>query len=276
MARRTFSIIGAGAVGTALARRLSGRGFRVRFLAARTLPSARAAARRAGCGRPTADPVRAARGAGWVVLALPASGIRPMCLKLARAGAVGPGSRVVHVNGSLGREVLADAARAGARVAAAHPFQTFSGKDAPRQDGILWGIDADPAFGREVFRLVRALGGIPCRVPAGRRMTYHAAAVFAANHVVVQAAWAARLLARAGVPRRQAVRGVAAIMLQAAANVARQGLPGAITGPAARGETAVVRRQLAAVRAAGIGPEAASAYRACARAAARLGAARTA
>ncbi len=228
--------------------------------------------RTVGAGCPSVDAAAAARRVRWVILALPYRQIAPVVRRLAALGAVGPGSWVVHTNGSCGREVLSAAARAGACTAAAHPFLSFAHRrDAPPLAGALWGIDVEVRRRSELIRFVRALGGTACAVPPGARALYHAAGVFAASHVVVQAAAARSLLVRAGVPPRAAFHGITAMMAGVVRNLARVGLPQAVTGPASRGETDVLRRQIAALGAAGLDRDLVRLYRICARQAARLG-----
>lgn len=266
-------MIGVGAVGTALAARLAAAGWRAGALVASRRASARRAARRAGCGVPSTDPVAAARGARWVFLCVPDGAVRPLVARIARGGGFGPASRVVHTSGASGRGLLAAAARAGARTAALHPMLPFPSREfPPDMKGAFWAVDAAPSFYPEAARLVRLLGGVPGRVPPARRALYHAAGVFAANHLVVQVALARDLLVRAGIPRRRALAALLPLARGAVDALARAGLPGAITGPAARGEADVLRRHRRALAAAGGDCEAI--YRLLARAALRLGVAK--
>jgi predicted short-subunit dehydrogenase-like oxidoreductase (DUF2520 family) len=78
---------------------------------------------------------------------------------------------------------------------------------------------------------------------------YHAAAVFATNFLpviqsVAEAAWA-----RSGVPESLLPQLRANLLRNAVDNITRLGPAGALTGPAARGDTAAIARQAAVVEA---------------------------
>jgi predicted short-subunit dehydrogenase-like oxidoreductase (DUF2520 family) len=103
-----------------------------------------------------------------------------------------------------------------------------------------WFAVAGEPLAREV---VRALGGRAFTVEDRDRATYHAAAVIASNHLVALMGQAERLAAEVGVPP-QAYLDLAAATL---ANVAELGPEEALTGPAARGDEATIRRHLRAL-----------------------------
>ena len=104
--------------------------------------------------------------------------------------------------------------------------------------------------------LARDLGATPFRLADERRPLYHAAAVFASNHVVATSAVAERLFRDAGLPDPLA----AMEPLQAATveNIARIGPRAALTGPAVRGDAGTVTRNLEALAA--DAPDAVAAY----------------
>jgi predicted short-subunit dehydrogenase-like oxidoreductase (DUF2520 family) len=177
---------------------------------------------------------------------------------------------VVHLAGALGLDVLASARRAGARRLAMHPLQTFPDVDraVERLRGCTVAVTADDPDGLALgSALARDLGASSFALADEMRPLYHAAAVFASNHLVVTSAEAVRLFAAAGVPDPIA----AMIPLQAASldNVARLGPDASLTGPAVRGDAGTVARNLDAL--AGSLPAAAPAYIAMARLALDIG-----
>ena len=165
------------------------------------------------------------------------------------AAAVGPGTTVTHLSGSLGLEVLRVAAEAGARVLAIHPLQTF-----PDVDSALEGLpgcaiavtaaDDDGSLLGE--RLAGDVGGEPFRLANDLRPLYHAAAVFASNYLVTTSAIARVAVRGRGRPRSRTRHGTAAagIARSMSSSSARAH---ALTGPAVRGDAGTIRRNLEAL-----------------------------
>jgi predicted short-subunit dehydrogenase-like oxidoreductase (DUF2520 family) len=87
---------------------------------------------------------------------------------------------------------------------------------------------------------------VPFELPDATRALYHAGASAAANYVVGSLALAERLFAAAGVPWEAARPLIEAVVK----NALELGPERALTGPIARGDTATVDQQLAAIRAA--------------------------
>jgi predicted short-subunit dehydrogenase-like oxidoreductase (DUF2520 family) len=91
--------------------------------------------------------------------------------------------------------------------------------------------------------LAERLGMLPTRVAEADRAAYHAAASIASNFLVTLEGAAERLAATAGVDRAL----LAPLVRAAVENWAERGAAEALTGPIARGDTATVARQRAAV-----------------------------
>ena len=127
------AVIGAGKVGTAIAVLLERAGHRIVGISGRAETRRRASSYLPGV--PFLEPAAAAAQAELVVIGTPDDVIEQTAEALAAAAAVGPGTSVTHLSGSLGLEVLGAAAQAGARVLAIHPLQTF-----PDVDSALEGL----------------------------------------------------------------------------------------------------------------------------------------
>jgi predicted short-subunit dehydrogenase-like oxidoreductase (DUF2520 family) len=121
-----------------------------------------------------------------------------------------------------------------------------------------WFAVAGDALGHDV---VRALRGRWFEVADADRPTYHAAAVIASNHLVALLGQVERLSEAVGVPF-EAYVDLAQATLD---NVAALGPAAGLTGPAARGDEATIRRHLRALP-----PDERRAYRSLADAARRL------
>jgi predicted short-subunit dehydrogenase-like oxidoreductase (DUF2520 family) len=245
-------IIGAGAVGTALARALAACGADVCAVASRHADRARALAERLPDARALPAEVLVGE-ADLVLLAVPDGAIRPLAESLPwRAG-----QGVAHLCGAIGAEALAPAAARGARTASLHPLMTFTPAVATlpeaalreRLAGCSWALDAaDAGLAATLEELVRALGGRAVRLGAEDRLPYHLAAVLASNYVVALMAGATRLWSAFGVAGDEALAALLPLLRGAVENLAADGLPQALSGPIARGDLDTVAAHLAWLR----------------------------
>ena len=156
----------------------------------------------------------------------------------------------VHVNGSLGTDVLEPMRQLGAFCAAAHPFQTFGSPDPSALDGIGWGVESDDAAWSIVQELITSLGGVPWRfteMSDDRKRRYHAAAVAASNFTYAAYELARRLADAADIPTDVFLVPIMERTVQNAASAMHAGAPFAITGPLMRGDVDAVERQLEAI-----------------------------
>ncbi len=242
--------IGAGAVGSALARALAAKGADVVLVAALHGTSAAALADAIPGARAVATPAEVVAGADLVVLAVPDDAIATLAASLPwRAG-----QAVLHLSGAKSAAVLAPAAATGARIAALHPLMTFPRLplDTPistllaRFSGCAWALDCpDPALAANLEALVAALGGQTIRIGEADRVPYHISGVLASNYVAVLLGAAARLWGGFGVAPDEALRALLPLLRATVENLERVGLPDALTGPLARGDVGTITAHLA-------------------------------
>jgi len=246
IAERRFVIVGAGMVGRSLAAALTARGAKVAAVASRRLESARACAQLAGGPPATTDPAAAARRGDVVVLSVPDAAIAAVCEETAGRGGFEPGNVAVHLSGALGSQALAAARECGASALAFHPIQTFARVDAGLFEGVTCAIEGDEdavALGTELAAL---LGARPVTIRPEDKALYHAALCVACNYLVTLADAGAGLLERAGFGEG-ALSALMPLLRAAVENLARVGLPGALTGPISRGDTATLEAHLDAL-----------------------------
>lgn len=214
--RRHVRIVGPGRAGTSLALALTNAGWDVAPMLGRA-----------------DDLDGAAAGVDLLVLATPDDSIRDV----ARAVEPVEETVVAHLAGSRGLDVLAPHPRR----AALHPLMSMPTPElgAKRLVGGWFAVAGDPL----AVEVVQVLQGRSFAVADGDRAVYHATAVIASNHLVALMGQVERLAAQVGVPF-EAYTELASASL---ANVAELGAGVALTGPAARGDEATIRRHLRAL-----------------------------
>lgn len=258
------ALVGAGRVGTALGVLLARAGHRI--VAASGGEESRDRVRRFLGGTAFVDAAEAAASGEVVVLGVPDDAIAAVCGDLALLGSFRAGQSVLHLSGAVPLEALAAAGRAGARVLALHPLQTFPDVESAleRLPGSAVAVTAADEGGWALGeRLARDVGGRPFRLADGRKPLYHAGAVLGSGFLAAAEALAARVLGAAGV--EDPLEALAPLSRAALENALRLGPAVALTGPVARGDAGTLRRNLEALSA--HAPEAVAAYVALADAA---------
>lgn len=134
---------------------------------------------------------------------------------------------VVHLSGSLGLDALVPHSRRGSL----HPLVPLPSPaiGAVRlRSGVTFAVAGDPV----TARLAADLGGRAVAVDDSRRVTYHAAAAIAANHLVALLGQVERVAAAAGLP----LDAFAGLVRAATDDALALGPRAALTGPASRGD----------------------------------------
>lgn len=249
---RPVAIVGAGALGTALARRLHACGYRMAAVLSRRHGPARRLAR--AVAAPVASDAVADLPAGVraVFLCVPDDAIAEVAGRLARQAHPWGGTVVAHTSGAHTARLLAPLAEAGAATLSFHPVQTFPAPDvADAEDadaaalarafnGICIGIEGMPeavAYGEQV---ARDLGGRPLTLAPEAKTRYHLAAALASNGLVTLVALAAEVLASAGIGAADARALLHPLVARTTAHLATDAPEDVLTGPVARGDQQTV------------------------------------
>jgi predicted short-subunit dehydrogenase-like oxidoreductase (DUF2520 family) len=247
--RGALAIIGAGRVGRALGKRLHELGWTIGAVVAQSEASARKAVRFIGAGRARAAISRDVLASKLILICTPDDAIAIVAKELARIGAEElRGKVVLHTSGALNSGALRAVRKCGGAVGSMHPLQSFSGVAIPPLEGKVFAIEGDPAAVKLARQIARALGGLPVQIAGGSKALYHAAAAFAAGHVLAIEETAARLMMSTGMTRAEAVRALLQLTRQVLENFERLGPRAAWTGPLARGDHGVVAAHLIAMQ----------------------------
>jgi len=250
----SLNVVGCGRVGMTLARLLhQNRLCTVQDLRALDFAAAARAAAFVGAGRPT-NALKDMRQADIWMLSVPDARIAEVAEGIAAVGRVsdasigGATSVVFHCSGFHPASLLDPLRRLGWQAASVHPVLSFAEPESALMQfpGTPCGIEGDAPAVAALGSIFTAIGAQCFSVDGERKALYHAAAVFANNFTVVLQSIAREAWAEAGVPEAMARRMQDSLLRATVDNFARLGAM-AITGPAARGDTALVAAQAAAV-----------------------------
>ena len=252
---KTLNLVGAGRVGQTLARLWQQQGtFAVQDVLTTTPTSACAACASIGAGRAVAT-LQAMRPADVWMLAVPDTQLPEVAQGLATAFCTPPalGAQTVafHCSGALGSAQLSPLAALGWQTASAHCILSFASVDAAvvQFPGTACALEGPPQACGVLQAAFTAIGARCFSVETEHKLLYHAAAVFATNFMPVLQSVAEDAWRSAGVPAELIPDLRASLLAHTVHNITALGPAAALTGPAARGDTAAIARQAVAVKA---------------------------
>jgi predicted short-subunit dehydrogenase-like oxidoreductase (DUF2520 family) len=247
---RAVAFVGAGRLGTALARALGACGYEVRALVSRTAAGARRAAKRAGVETLALGLSQLERlpPVGLLFITTPDGLIGETARNLAAL----PGLRAsvaLHASGALSSDVLAPLRARGVGVGSMHPLAAVSDAEGGAESlrRAFYCVEGDARAARAAQRVVRELGGKSFSIEPGSKALYHAAALLAAGHVVALFDVAADTLARCGMSEPHAREVLLPLLRSTVENLSRQTPSRALTGSFARTDAETVRQHLRAL-----------------------------
>ena len=252
---KTLNLVGAGRVGQTLARLWQRQGtFAVQDVLTNSPASAQAACAAIGAGY-AVETLQAMRPADVWMLAVPDTALPAVAQALASAfaasSALSAQTVAFHCSGALGSTQLAPLVTLGWQTASAHCILSFASVEAalaqfPGTACALEGHSRACGLLRAAFT---AIGARCFDVATEHKLLYHAAAVFATNFMPVLQSVAEDAWRSAGVPAELIPDLRARLLAHAVHNITTLGPAAALTGPAARGDTAAIARQSLAVQA---------------------------
>jgi predicted short-subunit dehydrogenase-like oxidoreductase (DUF2520 family) len=256
--RPTVSVVGAGRLGTALARALAQNGYTVEAVVARRKRSAERAARLVGT-RPLA--LAAAEldrlpPSEILFITTADDAIADTAARLAasfKRRPPGPRPRprtALHASGALSSEVLHALGEVGFATGSVHPLVSVSdaAQGAESFASAFFCVEGEPRAARVARAIVRALGGRSFSISSRDKALYHASAVMASGHTVALFDIAAEMLTRCGLTERRARAVLLPLLRSTLENLRASDPAAALTGTFARADAATVLSHLAALR----------------------------
>jgi len=237
--------IGAGTTGTALAVRISQKGWPVVAVSSRTLSSAHKLAGLVSNCQVCHAAQEVVEAAELVFITTPDDVIAQLCSEIQWH----EGQSVVHCSGAHSVDILESARRLGAAVGSFHPLQTFADVDQAIENlsGSTFALEAEEPLLSTLKELTLLLNGNWVELKPGDKVLYHAAAVFACNYLVTLVKLALDLWLDFGVSAKEATRALLPLLQGTINNINNIGLPDCLTGPVARGDSGTIERHLSAL-----------------------------
>jgi len=247
---KDVAIIGAGRLGTSLAYALSKKGYIIKALSCRTLPSAEESRQIIGQGKVFTDNIQAANAATIVFLCLPEEEILKVSESLALSSLAWANKLVLHCSGLLSSEALKPLQKKGALTASAHPVQSFTHKRTPPEHfrDIYFSLEGESEALALAQNIIHKLGGRSFIIQAKDKALYHAACSTASNFLVVLLDMASSLLHSTGLREEEAFQILLPLVKGTLHNVKKFNTRASLTGPVIRGDRETVQKHLEALK----------------------------
>ena len=240
-----LGFIGTGTVGTALAIRLSNKGYQVVAVSSRSLASTENLTQVISNCRIFDNSQDVADIAELVFITTPDDAIARVASQLKWH----VGQSVIHCSGADSTEILQPARESGAHVGVFHPLQTFASAKQAMENipGSTFAVEAEEPLLNILKDMTVALDGHWIELKASDKVIYHAAAVMACNYVVTLVKLAADLWQTFSISPQQATQALLPLLRGTISNIEAIGIPQCLTGPIARGDSGTIKKHLSAL-----------------------------
>ncbi|MGD1152516.1 MAG: DUF2520 domain-containing protein [Syntrophales bacterium] len=243
------AILGLGKVGTAVGFLLRQAGYGIVAVASRSKASLTQGIVYTG-GKPYLNFSEAALQANCIIIATSDDAIAYVCNRISSEGGIKPGTKVIHMSGAGGLDLLESARDAGARVACIHPLQSFADVESAIRNipGSTFGITSGDEIRKWSVQMVRDLGGVPFFISDADKPLYHAAACIASNYLTTLIHMVEEIYQSLGLSREDTIRAIWPLVMGTIGNIESKGTVQALTGPVARGDAGTIRKHAEALR----------------------------
>jgi predicted short-subunit dehydrogenase-like oxidoreductase (DUF2520 family) len=262
--KRTISIIGAGRLGTALARALASTGYRIEAVVARRKTRARSYVELAEltAAQPlilTSAQLDQLPPSDILFITTPDDAIESVATQLAlmmkSSGMKSGGEKasrkrtVLHASGALSSDILRDLRDVGFATGSMHPLISVSDPvhGAQSLQRAFFCIEGESAAQSVARSLVAALGAESFSINTKDKALYHAAAVMASGHVTALFDIATEMLTHCGLTAGRARAVLIPLLRSTVENLYTADPAHALTGTFARADISTVRRHLEAI-----------------------------
>ena len=245
MSLPSISIIGAGALGSALGRAVAAQQYPIKCIYNRTESKAQQLAERVGSDSWGSFPTSPDELGSLVFLTVADSAIAEAAAQLATLDGDVSGQTYVHCSGSESAELLDPLREKGARVASFHPLQTFTSQSKPADfSGIYFSLQGDANAFAQLTDLAQSLGAQTLNVSAEEKSQLHGAAVFASNYLLSLLDAAVEVGSGGGLESQQVKQALLPLVQTSLQNASDQSFEDALSGPIKRGDINTVKRHL--------------------------------
>lgn len=233
-----------------MALQLRQKGFNFHAVVSRTSRTARKLAAKIQCASAGSD-FNLLTDCNLILITVPDSQIQTVVTKLQRVYFQDREVIVIHTSGTQASSSLAKLKQNNktSRIytASMHPMQTFPTKMIWNKESlenqfknIYFGIEGEATTYPVITRLIRNLGGRCLKISSEQKALYHMGGVFSSNFLIALLYISKNMYAHIGLKEKKSVDILLPIITQTLNNVKNNDIVSSMTGPASRGDRAVI------------------------------------
>jgi len=247
--KQTVAIVGAGNVGSTLAKAFYRQGYQLVGIASKTLANAEKLASLFGVPA-TIRAAEITQYADIVIIATPDRCISQVVEEVAQTGGFRARQVVLHTSGGMTVDSLSPASQLGSFTGCMHPLQSFAdrNRDVDILVGTYFALGGHEQAVNLGEKIVRDFGGQSFVLLDQDRPLYHAAACIVSNYFVSLLHWATQLYQDIGLTPEQASKALMPLVQGTLKNVQQLGVTAALTGPVSRGDGNTISAHLTALK----------------------------
>lgn len=244
--RESVMLIGAGRLGSALARALHAKGFVIAGIVDRDVSRSRRLVNLFSAAI-ALDAVASIPQCDIIMIAVPDDEIETVVSSLQQqVQSRNPWRFVFHTSGALTSDILMPLKTWGIAGGSFHPLQTFAGNDDDwkKLSHIYIGIEGDSAAVQKAIEISQALNSKAVLVPREFKMQYHLACTMASNYLIALLVPVVEMFRAMGYAELAALDFLFPLLSTTVANLHKNGLERALTGPLLRGDVGTLTKHL--------------------------------
>ncbi|MCX7959492.1 MAG: DUF2520 domain-containing protein [Deltaproteobacteria bacterium] len=177
-----------------------------------------------------------------IILSVPDGKIKEAVNRIAGAGSSVKNTVICHTSGTVSYKVLQPLEKKGFIICSLHPYFSFyrEEKDIGLKN-IRFTLSCRETDKNVILAVLRRAGINACFLDDNLRLPYHISAVLVSNFSAMLQRIALELLEKTGFSEDESYRFIFSLLESTLSNLKRYGIRKTITGPAARGDTRILR-----------------------------------
>jgi predicted short-subunit dehydrogenase-like oxidoreductase (DUF2520 family) len=158
---------------------------------------------------------------------------------------------ILHCSGSHSTEALKPCEKFGARIVAAHPYQTFYFPSKEILKGIRWGIECEERDFNFMARFIQSIGGVAVKLEnmtSEKKALYHCSAIAASNYLTAAISLSSAIGRKSGIVPEKFQPSIIEQTVRNNFKAIEENLPIPLTGPIARGDKEILSHHIDALK----------------------------
>jgi predicted short-subunit dehydrogenase-like oxidoreductase (DUF2520 family) len=249
MSRLRVTVVGAGKVGTYLAKIFHENNYTINMVVNKNKASAIALSKEV-CAKWSSSIKDVPKNSDIIIISVPDPVIKSIADEISMLDLNFKKLMVFHVSGTLSYSILEKIKKCGATTFSMHPYQTFPSKElsAKMAYQVFYGIEGNKLGIEKAKKIVSSIKSKSIVVPTYKKIIYHSSAVMMSNFLLALLSSADDLLSHVEKNKKIRYEFISSLSFQAYKNYFENGFKKSITGPAVRRDMKTIEQHIAVLK----------------------------